>query len=84
MVRADASVRGSSGKLRRVIVNVLESAIRDRFFEPFFQGGPDAWRSGPGAGLGVSIFRLIVEAHGGRIWLDDAVRRTRIRFSLQR
>jgi signal transduction histidine kinase len=55
---------------------------RDRIFEPFFRGGPQAARPRGGAGLGLAISRAIVEAHGGRIWLDDAPAGTSVRFSL--
>ncbi|HWV85634.1 MAG TPA: HAMP domain-containing sensor histidine kinase [Capillimicrobium sp.] len=54
---------------------------RERVFVAFAQGAADASRS-DGAGLGLSIARAIVEAHGGRIWLADAPAGTRVRFSL--
>jgi signal transduction histidine kinase len=41
---------------------------RERVFEPFVRGGS---RDG-GTGLGLSIARALVEAHGGRIWIEDA------------
>ena len=53
---------------------------RERVFEPFFRG--DASRTEPGAGLGLAISRAIVEAHGGRIWLEEAEIGTRVRFRL--
>jgi signal transduction histidine kinase len=55
---------------------------RDRIFEPFFRGGEQAARSSDGAGLGLAISRAIVEAHGGRIWLEEAPAGTRVRFSI--
>jgi signal transduction histidine kinase len=57
---------------------------RDRVFEPFFRGGRDAARSGEGTGLGLTICRAIVEAHGGEIWLAESPEGTRVRFSLPR
>ncbi|MGH2763031.1 MAG: sensor histidine kinase [Thermoleophilaceae bacterium] len=62
----------------------LSPEARERAFEPFFRGGEGAARSGDGTGLGLTICRAIVEAHGGRIWLADSPRGARVRFSLPR
>lgn len=55
---------------------------RERIFEPFHRGGPDAAREGDGAGLGLAISRAIVETHGGRIWIAPGESGTRVRFAL--
>jgi signal transduction histidine kinase len=52
-------------------------------FDAFFQGGASAARGGGSAGLGLAISRAIVEAHGGRIWLEPSVRGTSVRFTLR-
>ncbi len=59
----------------------ISAADGERVFEAFFRG--DESRSEDGAGLGLAISRAIVEAHGGRIWLDDSGPGARIRFTLQ-
>jgi signal transduction histidine kinase len=53
---------------------------RERIFDPFYRADPS--RRDTGAGLGLAISRAIVEAHGGRIWLEDASVGTRVRFRL--
>ena len=42
-------------------------ADRERLFRPFERGRTRA----PGSGLGLTIARGFVEAHGGKLWLED-------------
>jgi len=53
---------------------------REHVFEPFVRG-TDASPTG-GTGLGLTVCRAIVEAHGGQIWLAETDDGTRVRFSL--
>jgi PAS domain S-box-containing protein len=45
----------------------VEASQLDEIFEPFIQGKADGALRGPGLGLGLSIGRWIVEAHGGTL-----------------
>jgi signal transduction histidine kinase len=60
----------------------IAMADQPRVFEPFYRGGSDAARTNAGSGLGLAIARAIVEAHGGHIWLADALQGTSVRFTL--
>jgi signal transduction histidine kinase len=65
--------------------NGLAPEDRARAFEPFFRGGAGAARaSGEGTGLGLTICRAIIEAHGGEIWIADSPTGARVRFRLPR
>ena len=71
----------SKGDMVEVVVSDngpgLPSEVRERVFEPFVSTKPD------GIGIGLSICRTIVEAHGGEIAVDTSTNRgTRIRFSV--
>ena len=59
----------------------IPAHARDRVFEPFWRGDPA--RSTPGAGLGLTLARRIVETLGGAITVEDGVPRgTRFRVVL--
>ena len=75
---------------RRLSGDTVEVSVRDtgsgvptdvapRLFDPFFSTKPD------GLGLGLSISRTIVEAHGGRLWATPTpgARGTVFRFTLR-
>jgi signal transduction histidine kinase len=43
----------------------------EKVFEPFFHADRVGDERAPGAGLGLPVAKQIVEAHGGRIWLES-------------
>ena len=46
----------------------ISAEVADRIFDAFYQTG-DGIKTG-GAGLGLSIVKCFVEAHGGRVWVE--------------
>lgn len=61
-----------------VIITVSDQGVgipleeQPRIFERFFRGTRERQQSTPGAGLGLYLAKAIVEAHGGRMWVESS------------
>mgnify|MGYP005840645929 CR=1 FL=1 len=62
---------------RQALIRVVDTGpgippeARSRIFEKFVQLEREALRGHKGTGLGLTFCQLAVEAHGGRIWVED-------------
>jgi signal transduction histidine kinase len=81
--RKELTVSSALAEPHSVLVSVedsgpgLDEAIAPRIFEPFFTTKAD------GLGMGLSICRSIIEAHGGQLWVAPrAPHGTALRFTV--
>ena len=64
----------------------IQPEVRDRVFEKFFRAmrdGDVGDRKSSGTGMGLAIARGIVDAHGGKIWIEGAAGHAGAKFVFQ-
>lgn len=73
VVRLSAQDQGSAVEVRLVDQGSgVPPELRERIFDPFVQvESKDRAVTRTGRGLGLAFCRLAVDAHGGRIWVED-------------
>jgi two-component system sensor histidine kinase VicK len=63
----------------KVVVSVSDNGVgippehRDKVFERFYRADSPLTHATSGSGLGLSIAKGHVEAHGGEVWLESTV-----------
>src|SRR6185436_17046339 len=96
---AKYSAAGSSIRIRArpvgeaaVLVSVedqgpgIRPELRERVFEKFFRAtrdGDSGARKSSGSGLGLAIAHGIIQAHGGRIWIEDVENNPGAKFVIE-
>jgi signal transduction histidine kinase len=72
-VRLESRVDGTTTEIRVSDAGPgIPPAMRERIFDPFVQlEGDTSPASLGGRGLGLAFCRLAVEAHGGKMWIED-------------
>ena len=73
--RVDVHLRRTDGGLRVEVYNQgpgIPEYERNRIFEPFVKGSARPTDGEASSGLGLAICRSILDAHGGRIWAENA------------
>jgi signal transduction histidine kinase len=73
-----ATVRATCGGSGRTVLLRVEdrgpgipAPERERVFEPFYRGSAAQRNETPGSGLGLSLVRRVVLAHGGRVHVEQ-------------
>ena len=76
-------------RARKIVVTVADTGIgipladQERIFERFYRVDAARSREAGGTGLGFSIAKHIMEAHGGRLWVESEVGKgSRFSFSI--
>lgn len=78
-IKVSASLRGGEGGESAVEIRVCDTGKGipaedlERIFDKFYQSAYHRQESQQGTGLGLTIARHIVEAHGGKIWAESQV-----------
>lgn len=79
------SARAGAGEVEITVADAgrgIPAAVLPRIFEPYYRA-PDTADTARGAGLGLSVVKALVEAHGGTIRVESVVGQgTRVTFAL--